>query len=119
MQFEFGGEKLFHAVESSKLSQICQHCYRCECLRPFLPMLESRGLLATFVELGSNVNATRVAQLAHKRNVMVIPLDAYYFGAPDRSGLLLGYGSLQIPDFVLAATVLPDITDQAEALARR
>ena len=80
-------------------------------------MLESRGLLATFVELGSNVNATRVAQLAHKRNVMVTPLDGYYFGAPDRSGLLLGYGSLEIPDIIRGATALAEVIEQVAALS--
>jgi GntR family transcriptional regulator/MocR family aminotransferase len=89
-------------------------------LAPIAHLAQLRGLeagLHVYLELGSNVNATRVAQLAHKRNVMVTPLDGYYFGAPDRSGLLLGYGSLEIPDIIRGATALAEVIEQAAALS--
>ena len=89
-------------------------------LAPIAHLAQIRGLeagLHVYLELGSNVNATRVAQLAHKRNVMVTPLDAYYFGTPDRSGLLLGYGSLEIPDIIRGATALAEVIEQVAALS--
>jgi GntR family transcriptional regulator/MocR family aminotransferase len=56
-----------------------------------------------------------VAELARQRGVWVTPLDAYYVGTPDRSGVLLGYGSLDIPDMIQGATVLREVIEQVAA----
>ena len=45
---------------------------------------------SAYLELEANIDATLVARLARQRHVIVTPLDAYYLGPPDRSGLLLG-----------------------------
>src|SRR5216683_1340164 len=89
-------------------------------LAPIAHLARLRGLeagLHAYLELGASVSATRVAQLAQQRNVIVTPLDAYYFGAPDRSGLLLGYACLEIPDIIRGATALREIIGQVAALS--
>ncbi len=89
-------------------------------LAPIAHLAQLRGLeagLHAYLELGANVNATLVAQLAQKRNVIITLLDAYYLGAPDRSGLLLGYGSLEIPDIIRGATALAEVIEQVAALS--
>ena len=89
-------------------------------LAPIAHLARLRGLeagLHAYLELEANVNATLVAQLAQKRNVIVTPLDAYYLGPADRSGLLLGYASLEIPDIIRGVTVLAEIIEQVAALS--
>ena len=81
-------------------------------LAPIAHLARLRGLeagLHAYLELGASVSATHIALLAQKRNVIVTPLDGYYLGLPDRSGLLLGYASLEIPDIIRGATVLKEI----------
>ena len=88
-------------------------------LAPIAHLARLRGLeagLHAYLELGASVSATHVAQLAQKRNVIVTPLDTYYLGAPDRSGLLLGYASLEIHDIIRGVTVLMEIIEQVAAL---
>jgi GntR family transcriptional regulator / MocR family aminotransferase len=89
-------------------------------LAPIAHLARLRGLeagLHVYLELGPNVNATLVAQLAQQRNVIVTPLDAYYLGPLDRSGLLLGYASLEIPDIIRGVMVLMEIIEQVAALS--
>jgi GntR family transcriptional regulator/MocR family aminotransferase len=78
-----------------------------------------RGLeagLHVYLELGGSISATHVADLARQRNVIVTPLDGYYLGPPDRSGLVLGYASLEIPDIIRGITILTEIIEQVAAL---
>jgi GntR family transcriptional regulator/MocR family aminotransferase len=89
-------------------------------LAPIAHFARLRGLeagLHAYLELGASVSATLVAQLAQQRNVIVTPLDAYYLGPPDRSGLLLGYASLEIPDIIRGTAVLREIIEQVVALS--
>jgi len=89
-------------------------------LAPIAHLARLRGLeagLHAYLELGASVSATQVAHLAQQHNVIVTPLDAYYFGPPDRSGLLLGYGGLEIPDIIRGVTVLTEIIEQVAALS--
>jgi GntR family transcriptional regulator / MocR family aminotransferase len=89
-------------------------------LAPIAHLAQLRGLeagLHAYLELGASVSATHVAQLAQQRNVIVTPLDAYYLGPPDRSGLLLGYGGLEIPDIIRGVTVLTEIIERVAALS--
>jgi len=89
-------------------------------LAPIAHLARLRGLeagLHAYLELRASVSATRVSQLARQRNVIVTPLDAYYLGPPDRSGLLLGYASLEIPDIIRGVTVLKEIIEQVAALS--
>lgn len=88
-------------------------------LAPIAHLARLRGLeagLHAYLELGASVSATLVAHLAQQRNVIVTPLDAYYLGTPDRSGLLLGYACLEIPDIIRGATVLREVIEQVAAL---
>ena len=89
-------------------------------LAPVAHLARLRGLeagLHAYLELGASVSATRVAQLAQQRHVIVTPLDAYYLGTSDRSGLLLGYASLEIPDIIRGITVVREIIEQVAALS--
>jgi DNA-binding transcriptional MocR family regulator len=89
-------------------------------LAPIAHLARLRGLeagLHAYLELGASASATLVAQLAQKRNVIVTPLDAYYLGTPDRSGLLLGYACLEIPDIIRGVTILTQIIEQVAALS--
>jgi GntR family transcriptional regulator/MocR family aminotransferase len=89
-------------------------------LAPIAHLAQLRGLeagLHAYLELASDVNATLVAQLAQKRNVIVTLLDAYYLSSPDRSGLLLGYGNLEIPDIIRGVTILTEIIEHVAALS--
>jgi hypothetical protein len=46
-------------------------------------------------------------------------LDAYYVGTPDRSGVLLGYGSLDMPDIIRGATILAEVIQHVAVRAHR
>ncbi|GAC1399371.1 MAG: PLP-dependent aminotransferase family protein [Ktedonobacteraceae bacterium] len=88
-------------------------------LAPLTPLAQLRGLeagLHAYLELCSDIDANHVAQLAHAHDVIVTTLDAYYIGTPDRSGLLLGYASLDIPDIIQGAKVLGEVIKQVAAL---
>lgn len=89
-------------------------------LAPIAHLARLRGLeagLHAYLELETSISATLVAHLARQRNVIVTPLDAYYLGSPDRSGLLLGYAGLEIPDIIRGVTVLMEIIEQVAALS--
>jgi GntR family transcriptional regulator / MocR family aminotransferase len=91
-------------------------------LAPLEPLAQLRGLeagLHAYLELRSDLNARLVAELARQRGVQVTPLDAYYVGAPDRSGVLLGYASLEIPDIRRGATILTEVIQQVAVQAQR
>lgn len=84
-------------------------------LAPIAHLARLRGLeagLHAYLELGASVSATQIAHLARQQNVIVTPLDGYYVGSPDRSGLLLGYASLEIPDIIRGITTLMEIIKQ-------
>jgi GntR family transcriptional regulator/MocR family aminotransferase len=87
-------------------------------LAPLAPLAHLRGLdagLHAYLELRADLNATIVAQLARQRGILVTTLDACYVGAPDRSGVLLGYGSLDIPAIIHGATALREVIEQVAA----
>jgi len=86
---------------------------------PLAPLAQLRGLeagLHAYLELRSDLDASFVARLAREHDVIVTTLDAYYTGTPDRSGLLLGYASLDIPDIIQGAMVVKEVIQQVEAL---
>lgn len=85
-------------------------------LAPIAHLARLRGLeagLHVYLELQAPLQASLVAQLARQRNVIVTPLEAYYLGTPDRSGLLLGYGGLAIPEIIQGSTRLIEVIEQA------
>jgi GntR family transcriptional regulator/MocR family aminotransferase len=88
-------------------------------LAPIAPLARLRGLeagLHAYLELSALISAPLVTQRARERQVIVTPLDAFYVSAPDRSGLLLGYGGLEIADIIQGATVLAEIIQHVAAL---
>ncbi len=85
---------------------------------PLAPLAHVRGLeagLHAYLELRPDINAFLVARLARERDVIVTTLDAYYIGTLDRSGLLLGYGSLDIPDIIQGTKVLREVIEYVAA----
>ncbi|WP_207229445.1 PLP-dependent aminotransferase family protein [Ktedonosporobacter rubrisoli] len=91
-------------------------------LAPIAHLARLRGLeagLHVYLELEAGINAALVAQLARKHNVIVTLLDAYYLGTPDRSGLLLGYGCLEIPEIIRGVTILREIITQVAARSQQ
>lgn len=87
-----------------------------QALASIAPLAQLRGLeagLHAYLALHPDLDATLVAHLARERGVLVTPLDArYYIRTPDRAGVLLGYGSLEIPEIIRGATVLKEIIAQ-------
>ena len=84
-------------------------------LAPIAHLARLRGLdagLHVYIELGPSISAMRVARLAQQRNVIVTSLAPYYLGRSDRSGLLLGYASLEIPEIIQGIMVLREIIEQ-------
>jgi len=56
-----------------------------------------------------DLDPAHIAHEAYGRGVVVTTLDAYYVAAPDRRGLLLGYGSLDEADVTRGARLLADV----------
>lgn len=89
-------------------------------LAPIAHLARLRGLeagLHVYLELGSSISASHVAHQARQRNVIVTPLDPYYLGSPDRSGLLLGYASLELPEIIQGMTVLREIIEKGSSFS--
>lgn len=88
-------------------------------LAPIEHLARLQGLeagLHAYLELRDAISATQVAHLARQHNVVVTPLDAYYIGTPDRSGLLLGYAGLEIPEIVQGITILREAIKRVASL---
>jgi GntR family transcriptional regulator / MocR family aminotransferase len=93
-----------------------------QALAPIAHLARLRGLeagLHTYLELRPDLDANLVAQLAQQRGVMVTTLNEFYIGTPDRSGLLLGYGSLDIPDILRGIMILREVIEQTAARSLR
>ncbi len=58
------------------------------------------------LELPDGFPAARLVAAAAERGVRIYPLDRYYAGPPTMSGLILGYGTVTLPQVRRAATVL-------------
>lgn len=61
------------------------------------------------LELAPPLDAERIVRRARERGVVVGSLAAYYFGPPDRAGLVLGYGGLGLPELARGARILADV----------
>lgn len=89
-----------------------------DALAPVAPLARLQGLeagLHACLELRPDLNPETIAARAAARGVIVYPLAAYYIGAPDRSGILLGYGGLTLNDVVHGARILADVITEAYA----
>ncbi len=91
-------------------------------LAPIAPLAQLRGLeagLHAYLELRPDLDARLVAHLAREQGVIVTLLDAYYSGSPDQSGVLLGYGSLDVPAIIRGATILAEVIQHVAVRAHR
>ena len=76
--------------------------------------------LHAFLELAPGLSADRVAALARARGVIVSTLDDFSIGEPERQGLLLGYGGLELDEIARGTQVLVDvITELGETHATK
>jgi GntR family transcriptional regulator/MocR family aminotransferase len=85
-------------------------------LGPLGELARLRGLeagLHAYLELSDDLDAERVAARCRSRGVAVSTLSDFFAGAPDRSGLLLGYGGLD-PQTVQrgAAAIVQAVRDE-------
>jgi GntR family transcriptional regulator/MocR family aminotransferase len=81
-------------------------------LAPLAPLALAHGLdagLHLFLETHAGLDATDIAQRAQARGVVTIPLDRFYYGVPDRQGLVLGYGGLTPGQIVQGANILREV----------
>jgi GntR family transcriptional regulator/MocR family aminotransferase len=95
-----------YAEKRALLSQI---------LAPIAHLARLRGLeagLHAYLELRAGLNARTLATDAWKRKVVVVPVDFFYYGVPDRQGLILGYGGLDHNALVAGATILREAIEQ-------
>ncbi len=86
------------------------------CLAPVadLPASPARLLgldagLHACLELSPLVDVARIVRGAWERGVAVGALSDYYFGPPDRQGLVLGYGGLAHPELARGVRVLAEV----------
>ena len=80
-------------------------------LAPVSDLAQPRGIeagLHVCLEFAPPLNACRVVSDARRQGVIVTPLDACFEGEPDRSGLVLGYGGLEVADIERGAAILVD-----------
>lgn len=81
-------------------------------LAPVVALARLQGLdagLHAYLELRADLDPHRIAAAARGLGVVVTTLDAYYFGQPDRNGLLLGYGGLSPREVERGAHILAQV----------
>ncbi|HEU5345769.1 MAG TPA: PLP-dependent aminotransferase family protein [Ktedonobacterales bacterium] len=84
----------------------------CEALAPLAPLARICGIdagLHACLDLRPDLSARDIAHEALARGVVVPPLDAYYYGSPQRQGLALGYGGLDRDEIIQGARILHDV----------
>jgi GntR family transcriptional regulator/MocR family aminotransferase len=84
-------------------------------LAPLAPHARLRGLeagLHAFLELREGLDPRAIARLAYERGVFVASLDVFYAGAPDRLGLVLGYGGYPLPELARGVHILREVIEQ-------
>lgn len=65
--------------------------------------------LHAFFELRDDLDPNQIVARCRTRQVIVSTLDGYFAGAPDRHGLLLGYGGLDPAEVRRGASVLAEV----------
>ncbi|MGI8552584.1 MAG: PLP-dependent aminotransferase family protein [Dehalococcoidia bacterium] len=80
-------------------------------------LAQLRGLdagLHAYLELRADLDPRQIARTARERGVIVSRLDRYYLGAPDRCGLLLGYGGVELADVGRGGRILAEVIGAAD-----
>jgi len=65
--------------------------------------------LHAYLEFSGGLKACAVEAAARERGVLVSTIDEYFHGAPDREGILLGYGGLTLDQIEHGARLLVEI----------
>ena len=89
-----------------------------DALVPVAPYARLEGLeagLHACLVLRGDLDEQIVVRRAAARGISVYPLAPYFVGTPNRRGILLGYGGLELPDLVRGACILAEVIS---ALAR-
>lgn len=84
-------------------------------LAPLAPKAQLLGLeagLHTYLELSPRLHTHALVEQARTQGLVVTPLDEFYLGTPDRSGLVLGYGGLEPHEILRGAQTLAEIIQQ-------
>ncbi len=68
--------------------------------------------LHAYLALHSDLDPQRIIAKARERKVIVTALDAYYLGAPDRKGLLLGYVVLSLEELSRGVRILAEVIEE-------
>jgi GntR family transcriptional regulator/MocR family aminotransferase len=92
-----------------------------QALAPVAHLAQLRGLeagLHAYLELRADLDAAWVAAMARQRGVSVTTLEEFYLGKPDRSGLLLGYGNLDITEIRKGIAILREVITRAAQAVR-
>ena len=87
-----------------------------DALAPIAPFAQLCGLeagLHAFLALRPDLDPETLIDRAAARGVVAYSLAPYYFGAPDRNGILLGYGGLSLDDVARGARVLAAVIADA------
>lgn len=87
----------------------------CTILAPLSHLARLRGLeagLHAYLALHPDLDPQRIIARARKRQVIVTDLDAYYLRAPDRHGLLLGYGGLPLEELSRGVQILAEVIEE-------
>ncbi len=89
-----------------------------DALAPVAPLAQLQGLeagLHACLQLRPDLDPAPIIAQTAARGVIVYPLADYYIGVPDRCGILLGYGGLELGDIVRGARILADVITEAYA----
>ncbi|SRR6266851_1676863 len=84
-------------------------------LAPLSHLAHLRGLeagLHAYLALHPDLDSQLIIDRARERKVIVTALDAYYLGAPDRHGLLLGYGELPLEELSRGVQILAEVIEE-------
>lgn len=89
-----------------------------DALAPIAHLAQLQGLdagLHAYLALRPDLDPRAIFRRAAARGVIVYPLDPYYIGEPDRCGLLLGYGGLELTEITRGAAILVEVITEIAA----
>jgi len=84
-------------------------------LKPGASFLGLEAGLHVCVDFGGGVDSRRLVQESLKHGILITPLSQYYLGSPDRQGVVLGYGGLELHDIERAGKQLASIIESVHA----
>jgi GntR family transcriptional regulator/MocR family aminotransferase len=112
-QFITGGELERHIRRMRRL-YAAKRAALAEALKPVHPLARLQGVdagLHAYLDLAPSIDADTIVAHARARGVLTESIRPYYLDTPDRNGVLLGYGALDLADVAYGGRIL------AEAIA--